>query len=250
MQCRPNRLWCIADIAYFCLVSAIIIAIDGYSSCGKSTLAKALAAKLNYGYVDSGAMYRAVTLFFLENKIDFSKPKAVVAALPNIHIHFELNKAANRNETWLNGRMVEDLIRSKSVSDYVSPVATLVEVRREMVALQRLAGANRGIVMDGRDIGTYVFADAELKIFMTADPEVRALRRFRELLAKGESWTMEAVRENLRERDRIDSNRSENPLRQAADARILDNSHLSENEQLGLALQWTQEAIASKTASN
>lgn len=239
-----------ADNPYFCAVSAIIIAIDGYSSCGKSTLAKALAAQLNYGYVDSGAMYRAVTLYFLENKVNFSKSKAVQVALTNIRIHFELNKTSNRNETWLNGRMVEDLIRSKAVSDYVSPVATLVDVRREMVDLQRLAGKNRGIVMDGRDIGTHVFPDAELKIFMTADPEVRALRRFRELLSKGESWNMEAVRENLRERDRIDSTRAENPLRQATDARVLDNSHLSESEQLDLAYRWAQEAILSKKASN
>lgn len=229
-------------------MSAIIIAIDGYSSCGKSTLAKALAASLKYGYVDSGAMYRAVTLYFLENKIDYFKPKAVQAALKEIHIHFALNKESSRNETWLNGRMVEDLIRSKSVSDYVSPVATLVDVRREMVALQRLAGQNRGIVMDGRDIGTHVFPDAELKIFMTADPEVRALRRYRELLAKGESWTMEAVRDNLRERDRIDSTRAENPLRQAADALVLDNSHLSEDEQLELATSWARQALTSKMA--
>lgn len=229
-------------------MSAIIIAIDGYSSCGKSTLAKALAASLKYGYVDSGAMYRAVTLYFLENKIDYFKPKAVQTALKEIHIHFALNKESSRNETWLNGRMVEDLIRSKSVSDYVSPVATLVDVRREMVALQRLAGQNRGIVMDGRDIGTHVFPDAELKIFMTADPEVRALRRYRELLAKGESWTMEAVRDNLLERDRIDSTRAENPLRQATDALVLDNSHLSEDEQLELATSWARQALTSKMA--
>lgn len=230
----------------FAHVSAIIIAIDGYSSCGKSTLAKALAAQLNYGYVDSGAMYRAVTLYFLENKVDFSKAAQVADALKKIHIHFELNPSSKRNETWLNNRMVEDLIRSKSVSDYVSPVATLPAVRQEMVALQRLAGTQRGIVMDGRDIGTYVFPDAELKIFMTADPEVRALRRYRELLAKGESWTMEAVRENLRERDRIDSTRAENPLRQAADALVLDNSHLSEEEQLELALRWAKESLKNK----
>jgi cytidylate kinase len=229
-------------------VSAIIIAIDGYSSCGKSTLAKAMASKLKYGYVDSGAMYRAVTLYFLENKIDFSKPKEVQASLKEIHIHFALNKETSRNETWLNGRMVEDLIRSKSVSDYVSPVATLVDVRREMVALQRITGQNRGIVMDGRDIGTHVFPDAELKIFMTADPEVRALRRYRELLAKGESWTMEAVRDNLRERDRIDSTRSENPLRQAADALVLDNSYLTEAEQLELATSWAHQVLTSKLA--
>lgn len=233
----------------FAHVSAIIIAIDGYSSCGKSTLAKALAAKLNYGYVDSGAMYRAVTLYFIENKIDFSRTKAVLAALKDIHIRFQLNKSSGRNETWLNDRMVEDLIRSKSVSDYVSPVATLVDVRREMVALQRLAGQKRGIVMDGRDIGTFVFPDAELKIFMTADPEVRALRRYRELLSKGESWTMEAVRNNLRERDRIDSTRAENPLRQAADALVLDNSHMTQEEQLAMAIDWANKAITSKMAT-
>jgi cytidylate kinase len=234
----------------FAHMSAIIIAIDGYSSCGKSTLAKALATRLHYGYVDSGAMYRAVTLYFLEQKIDFTKNKLVMDALRHIQIHFELNGITKRNETWLNGRMVEDLIRSKSVSDYVSPVAALPAVRHQMVALQRLAGIQRSIVMDGRDIGTHVFPDAELKIFMTADPEVRALRRYRELLAKGESWTMEAVRENLRERDRIDSTRSENPLRQAPDALVLDNSHVSEAEQLEIAYQWAQNAINSKTAKD
>mgnify|MGYP002784481091 FL=1 len=230
-------------------MSAIIIAIDGYSSCGKSTLAKALAAHLNYGYVDSGAMYRAVTLYLLENKIDLNQEKRVIEALSYIHIRFELNKANNRNETWLNGRMVEDIIRSKNVSDYVSPVAAIPAVRREMVALQRLSGLQRGIVMDGRDIGTHVFPDAELKIFMTADPEVRALRRYRELLAKGESWTMEAVRNNLRERDRIDSTRAENPLRQAADALVLDNSHLTEKEQLQLAINWANKTIISKAVA-
>ena len=250
MQSGSNEALRLTDIPYFCDVSAIIIAIDGYSSCGKSTLAKAMAAHLNYGYVDSGAMYRAVTLFFLENKVDFTKAKAVHAALQNIQIHFELNQTTSRNETWLNGRMVEDLIRAKAVSDYVSPVATLREVRQEMVALQRIAGKNRGIVMDGRDIGTNVFPDAELKIFMTADPEVRALRRYRELLSKGESWTMEAVRENLRERDRIDSSRTENPLRQAADARVLDNSQLSETEQLTMALEWANQKIISKAAKD
>lgn len=249
MQYTPKQPCCLTNNVYFCIVSDIIIAIDGYSSCGKSTLAKALAARLHYGYIDSGAMYRAVTLYFLQHQIDFSNEKAVVDALAAIHIHFVLNPENNRNETWLNGQMVEDLLRAKEVSDYVSPVATLPSVRRQMVALQRLSGTNRGIVMDGRDIGTNVFPDAELKIFMTADPEVRALRRFRELLNKGERWTMESVRENLAERDRIDSSRTENPLRQAVDALVLDNSHLTEEEQLTLALGWAQERITSKMAT-
>jgi CMP/dCMP kinase len=224
-------------------VKKIIIAIDGYSSCGKSTLAKAMAAELSYAYVDSGAMYRAVTLYFLRHNIDLNNTEAVEQALKDIHIHFAYNREKARNETFLNNEMVEDEIRAKAVSDWVSPVAAIKAVRTAMVALQRKAGSQKGIVMDGRDIGTHVFPDAELKLFMTANPEIRALRRYRELLSKGESWTMEAVRENLSERDRIDSNRAENPLRQAADAKVIDNSHITEEEQLKKALHLAQLAM-------
>lgn len=221
----------------------IIIAIDGYSSCGKSTLAKALAARFGFAYVDSGAMYRAVTLYFIEQHIDLEDSEGIAKALDAIHIHFEYNPEHRRNETYLKNRMVEDEIRSKPVSELVSPVATIKAVRTAMVALQRKAAINKSIVMDGRDIGTHVFPEAELKIFMTADPVVRAKRRFAELQAKGENWSMEEVIENLKERDRIDSTREENPLRQATDARVLDNSHLSEQEQLDKVIIWVKNLL-------
>lgn len=221
----------------------IIIAIDGYSSCGKSTLAKALAARFGFAYVDSGAMYRAVTLYFIEQKIALDDDAAIAKSLENIHIHFEYNPEHRRNETYLNNRMVEDEIRSKPVSDLVSPVATIKAVRTAMVALQRKAAINKSIVMDGRDIGTHVFPESELKLFMTADPKVRATRRFAELKAKGENWSMDEVIENLRERDRIDSTREENPLRQAADARVLDNSALTEQEQLDKVIIWVKNLL-------
>jgi CMP/dCMP kinase len=228
---------------YFCSVKPIIIAIDGYSSCGKSTLAKALAARFGFAYVDSGAMYRAVTLYFIEQHIGLTDSQAIEKALEAIHIHFEYNPEHRRNETYLNERMVEDEIRSKPVSDLVSPVATIKAVRTAMVALQRKAAINKSIVMDGRDIGTHVFPEAELKIFMTADPLVRAKRRFAELQAKGENWSMEEVIKNLKERDQIDSNREENPLRQATDSRVLDNSHLSEQEQLDKVIIWVKNIL-------
>ncbi len=229
--------------SYFCSVKPIIIAIDGYSSCGKSTLAKALAARFGFAYVDSGAMYRAVTLYFIKQNIGLRDNEAIAKALEEIHIHFAYNPEHRRNETYLNNRMVEDDIRSKAVSDLVSPVATIKAVRTAMVALQRKAAINKSIVMDGRDIGTHVFPEAELKIFMTADPLVRAKRRFAELQAKGENWSMEEVMENLKERDRIDSTREENPLRQAQDARVLDNSHLSEQEQLDKVIIWVKNLL-------
>lgn len=228
---------------YFCSVKPIIIAIDGFSSCGKSTLAKALANALGYAYVDSGAMYRAVTLYFQEQSIDIYDPVAVSNALKKVEVAFSYNKEKERNETYLNGQMVEDMIRSQRVSEGVSPVATIKKVREEMVRLQRQAGRNKGIVMDGRDIGTHVFPAAELKIFMTASAEVRAQRRFAELSAKGEAWSLDAIKKNLEERDRIDSTRKENPLRQAADAIVLDNSSISENQQLNMALQWATDII-------
>lgn len=232
---------------YFCAVERIIIAIDGYSSCGKSTLAKALAARLGYAYVDSGAMYRAVTLYFLHHHIPLDDEAAIAEALQQIHIEFHYNPVLRQNETWLNGESVESAIRSLEVSNAVSPVAAIKSVRQAMVDLQRQAGRNKGIVMDGRDIGTHVFPQAELKIFMTADPEIRAKRRYDELKAKGENHSLEAIRKNLRERDLIDTTRDENPLRQAADALVLDNSQLSESQQL----EWAyQKAIQTKSRIN
>lgn len=213
----------------------IIIAIDGYSSCGKSTLARALARSLHYAYVDTGAMYRAVTLFFMENGIDFNQNEAVLAALEKIEIHFE--RSPTGNHTFLNGLDVENQIREMRISELVSPVSTISAVRRFLVKQQQAMGRRRGIVMDGRDIGTVVFPEAELKIFLTADPDIRAERRRSELDAKGQHFTLEEVRKNLLDRDRIDSSRADSPLRQADDARVIDNSFISEEEQLSMALE-------------
>lgn len=212
----------------------IIIAIDGYSSCGKSTLAKALARHFNYVYGDSGAMYRAVTLYFLNHQIDYLNDEAVAAALQDIHIHFE--RIEGENHTFLNGRDVEREIREMRVSEHVSPVSTIPKVRRAMVRQQQRMGERRGIVMDGRDIGTVVFPDAELKIFLTADVDVRTSRRHLELAAKGLDAEWDDIRKNLLERDHIDSTRADSPLRQANDAIVIDNTLLSEKEQLDQAI--------------
>jgi cytidylate kinase len=222
----------------------ITVAIDGFSSCGKSTLAKALAKKLGYGYVDSGAMYRAVTLYFLGNGVPLDDETAVRTALDNIEIHFENDGSGNR--TFLNGKDVENEIRQMPVSESVSPVAAISAVRRAMVRQQQQLGRRKGIVMDGRDIGTVVFPDAELKIFLTADPEVRVMRRYNELKDKGLDVDLDLVRLNLMERDRIDSTRDDSPLRQADDAIVLDNSHLSPSEQLDIAFVWAKEKIEAK----
>ncbi|WP_372775923.1 (d)CMP kinase [Mangrovibacterium sp.] len=222
----------------------IIIAIDGHSSCGKSTVAKEIAKKLNYIYIDSGAMYRAVTLFALRNKIAKNEQvdvKALVACLDDITIEFRFNPVTSRNETYLNGDNVEEEIRQLPVSQHVSPVATISEVRERMVALQQEMGKNKGIVMDGRDIGTVVFPQAELKIFMTARPEVRAQRRYDELTAKGQQVSFEEILANVVERDRIDSSREVSPLKQADDALILDNSDINREEQLDWVLQQVQQ---------
>ncbi len=216
-----------------------VIAIDGFSSCGKSTVAKALAKELNFVFIDSGAMYRAVTLFFLRNQIDLTDHAAVVQALSDIHIDFVPNEL--QTEIHLNGEDISDEIRQMFVSDMVSEVAALKEVRQAMVAQQQKLGARRNIVMDGRDIGTTVFPDADLKIFMTADPQVRAERRFLELTSKGEKTSMEEVVANLSHRDHIDSTREESPLRQAEDALILDNSSLTQEDQLSFVIQKYQE---------
>ncbi len=214
---------------------SIIIAIDGFSSCGKSTLAKALAKKLDYLYGDSGAMYRAVTLYFLDNLVNYHEPAEVEAALTHIQIHFE--RLNGENTTFLNGQNVEKEIRSMRVSEHVSPVSAIPAVRRAMVRQQQRMGEQRGIVMDGRDIGTVVFPDAELKLFLTADPDVRTSRRHLELVGKGIDADWDNIRHNLLERDHIDSTRSDSPLRQAEDALVIDNTLLSETEQLDRALE-------------
>ncbi len=224
------------------LVKKITIAIDGYSSCGKSTLAKAMAKVLGYIYVDSGAMYRAVTLYFLRHHIDLADEAAIASALPHIEIHFQKNQTGN-NCTMLNGEDVEREIRQMKVSSNVSQVAAIPLVRRAMVEQQRKMGQQKGIVMDGRDIGTVVFPDAELKIFLTASPEIRAMRRFNELRAKGIKNTLAEVRDNLTMRDRIDSTRQDSPLRQAADAIVIDNTYLNESQQLQRALDLATSLI-------
>jgi CMP/dCMP kinase len=208
----------------------IIIAIDGYSSCGKSTLAKALAKELHYAYVDTGAMYRAVTLYFLDENIDINDIQEVKEALLKIELHFE--RTAKGNHIFLNGVDVEDKIRTMRISEMVSPVSTISIVRRAMVAQQQQMGKRKGIVMDGRDIGTVVFPNAELKLFLTADTDIRTQRRFDELKSKGQDATFEEIKNNLTERDLIDSNRADSPLRQADDAILIDNSYLTPSEQL------------------
>ncbi|MFD1770018.1 (d)CMP kinase [Sphingobacterium suaedae] len=212
-----------------------IIAIDGFSSCGKSTVAKALAKKLHFVFVDSGAMYRAVTLYFLREGVDVTNAEAVHAALANIHIDFIPNM--DKIQILLNEEDVSEEIRTMYVSEKVSEISTIKEVRQAMVAQQQKLGRRRNIVMDGRDIGTTVFPDADLKIFMTASPSVRAERRFAELAAKGEKVSMDDVKYNLAHRDHIDSTRQESPLRQAEDAFVLDNSDLTQDEQLSIVLQ-------------
>lgn len=211
----------------------ITIAIDGHSSCGKSTMAKDLAREIGYIYIDSGAMYRAVTYYCLQHELfteDSVRLDDLQAAMPDIHISFRLN-AEGRPETYLNGECIEKEIRGMAVSSRVSLIATIGFVREAMVALQQEMGKEKGIVMDGRDIGTTVFPDAELKIFVTASAEVRAQRRYDELRAKGEEASYESILENVKERDRIDSGRAISPLRKADDAIELDNSNMTIPEQ-------------------
>ena len=212
----------------------ITIAIDGFSSCGKSTMAKDLAREIGYIYVDTGAMYRAVTLYSLEHNIfsgDDIDTEKLKNEMSNIHITFQLNPETNRPDTYLNGVRVEDKIRAMEVSSRVSPIAALPFVREAMVAQQQEMGKNKGVVMDGRDIGTTVFPDAELKIFVTASPEIRAQRRFDELKAKGEEAGFDEILENVKQRYFIDQNREVSPLRKADDALLLDNSHMTIAEQ-------------------
>ncbi len=219
----------------------IIIAIDGYSSCGKSTLAKALAKKLSYVFIDSGAMYRAITLYFLREHIDWNNEEKVLEALDNIKLHFYYNDEEGTSDMYLNDENVELLIRDMLVSENVSEVAAIKAVREFAVAQQQLMGKKKGIVMDGRDIGTTVFPYAQLKIFVTADNGIRVERRFKELYAKNPNITIEEVKNNLEMRDYIDSNREFSPLRKAEDAVILDNSNLTREEQLAIALSWAKE---------
>jgi len=227
----------------------IIIAIDGYSSCGKSTLAKALAARLGYSYIDSGAMYRAITLYFLRNNVDYANHSEVLNALADIHLSFVFNEQTGKSDIHINDEDVERYIRDMIVAEKVSEVAAIREVRFFAVAQQKRMGKKKGIVMDGRDIGTVVFPDAELKIFMTADADVRVMRRFTEMFETNPQITIDEVRHNLELRDYIDSNREESPLREADDAIHLDNSSLTREEQLDKVMEWVKEKTTAKVLS-
>lgn len=214
----------------------LVVAIDGYSSCGKSTLARALAKKLGFIYIDSGAMYRAVTLYFLRHHINIHDHEAVKDALQHIELNF--HSRDYQSHITLNGEEVSEEIRLMPVSEAVSPVSAIKEVRKEMVKQQQRMGKSKNIVMDGRDIGTAVFPDAQVKFFMTADPKIRAERRYKEMLAKGDTAiTLEEVFENLAHRDYADTTREESPLTRAEDAVILDNTDITEEEQLTFALE-------------
>lgn len=221
-------------------MSKIVIAIDGFSSTGKSTIAKQLAKQLNYIYVDTGAMYRAVTYFAMKNELigeDFFHSEKLIERLNEIHITFKFNEALGFAEVYLNGENIEKEIRTLEVSKYVSPVATISEVRQKLVEQQQLMGKDKGIVMDGRDIGTVVFPDAELKIFMTASAETRAQRRYKELLERGHNLSYDEVLENVTTRDRIDSTREDSPLVKAVDAIEIDNSDITIEEQIETLLK-------------
>lgn len=233
----------------------ITIAIDGHSSCGKSTMAKDLAREVGYVYVDTGAMYRSVTLYALRNGIfkevrgengevkDVIDEEALRQQMPNIQISFKFNVETGRPDTYLNGKLVEDKIRTMEVSNHVSPIATLGFVREAMVAQQQQMGKDKGVVMDGRDIGTVVFPDAELKIFVTASAEVRAQRRYDELKGKGMEADFDEILKNVQERDYIDSHREVSPLKKADDAIELDNSHMTIPEQKEWLMQRFNEAV-------
>jgi CMP/dCMP kinase len=221
----------------------IVIAVDGYSSCGKSTTAKGVAARLGYAYIDTGAMYRAVTLYFLQNHVSLTNPKDVTKALENIKIEFRRNPETGRNETFLNGLNVEDEIRKLYIANMVSEVSAITEVRRAMVAQQQRMGKSRGVVMDGRDIGTVVFPDAELKVFMTADAETRAARRQIELLAKGDMLDIEEILANIRKRDLIDTTRADSPLRQADDAHLIDTTNMTLDGQIALVTRMAEDTM-------
>ncbi|WP_210488022.1 (d)CMP kinase [Rufibacter aurantiacus] len=224
----------------------IVVALDGHSSCGKSTTAKQVAKELGYAYIDTGAMYRAVTLYFLEHYVDLTNPKKVQEALDNIEVTFHRNAKSGRNEVFLNGLNVEDEIRKMYISDKVSEVSVLPAVRHAMVAEQKKMGKRRGVVMDGRDIGTAVFPDAEVKVFMTAEVEIRARRRQQELFEKKQMVPFDEIVENLKKRDFIDSTRAESPLRRAEDAHLLDTSYITIDEQVDFVLDLVASALLQK----
>ncbi len=227
----------------------IIIAIDGFSSCGKSTFAKAIAARLGYIFIDTGAMYRAVTLYALDHgaiRSGIVDEEAVVRLLGEISITFRFNPERGASDIYVNGDLAEGRIRTIEVSNCVSRVSAIPEVRSKLVAMQQEMGRRRGVVMDGRDIGTVVFPDAELKIFMTADPAVRARRRYDELRARGDAVSLEEIERNVRERDRADMSRAVSPLRQAEDAVVLDNSHMSVGEQMDWFLREYERVLAAR----
>lgn len=213
-------------------MSKINIAIDGYSSCGKTTLAKAIAKSLQYIYMDTGAMYRAVTLFFLENDVELNDQESIILALENIDIRFNFNK--NENKIFLNGKDITDQIRDSKVSSLVSEVSTISLVRRAMVREQQEIAMSKGVVMDGRDIGTVVLPNAELKYFLTAELDTRVERRWQELKIKGKEAILKDVKLNLLKRDHIDSTREDSPLKQAEDAVLIDNTLLTISDQLAL----------------
>lgn len=221
----------------------IVVAIDGYSGCGKSSTAKAVAKDLGFTYIDSGAMYRAATLHFLNHFLSPTNPQEVAKGLKSLSISFHINSETNKQETYLNGLNVENEIRSMSVSEKVSEIATVKEIRQELVAQQKRLGKSKGVVMDGRDIGSVVFPDAELKVFMTADLQTRASRRQQELLEKGEMVDLDIIKRNLAERDRIDSSRKESPLIKMPDAVEIDTSNLSFESQVAQIVQLAKEII-------
>ena len=221
----------------------IIITIDGWSSCGKSTLAKQLAKKLEYVYIDSGAMYRAITLYFLRNNVDYNNAAQIKEALKNITLEFVVNGHSNQSEIFLNGENVEYIIRDLIIAEKVSEVATLKDVRKFAVHEQQKMGSNKGIVMDGRDIGTTVFPQAEVKIFMVANESVRVERRFREMFNKNPNISLDEIKANIEMRDYIDSHREVSPLRKAEDAVELDNTDLTEKEQLDFALKLVKNRV-------
>jgi CMP/dCMP kinase len=230
-------------VRLFYVMKTIIITIDGWSSTGKSTLARQLAKELNYIYVDSGAMYRAITLYFIRHHVDWTIPQAVEEALKHIRLELVANHKTGQTDMWLNGENVEYVIRDLVIAEKVSEVAAVRAVREFAVARQQEMGKKKGIVMDGRDIGTVVFPDAELKIFMTADEAIRVQRRYKELYEKNPNITLAEVKQNLAHRDYIDSHREVSPLRQAEDAVVLDNSHLTMKQQLHIAEGWVKDRM-------
>ncbi|MFC0184249.1 (d)CMP kinase [Pseudarcicella hirudinis] len=224
----------------------IIIALDGHSSCGKSTTAKRVASQLGYAFIDTGAMYRAVSLYFHEHHIALTNPHEVDEALKKIQITFHFNELKGKSDTYLNGLNVEDEIRKMYISDLVSEVSAITTVRKAMVAQQQKMGKHKGIVMDGRDIGTKVFPEAEVKVFMTADSVIRAERRQKELLEKGELIDLDEILDNLKKRDVMDSTREEGPLRQAEDAILMDTSFMTLEEQVDFVINLHDKKLAGK----